>query len=171
MKRLGPTILFISLSFLVGGCSGDGAADLQRWVKDQRKGRKPRVEPLPEIKTHESFIYTADNLTDPFAAFNLKPQGGNKGGPQPDMNRRKEPLEDYPLDSLRMVGTLSRGNQSWAVIQAPDGAVYRAKVGDHMGQNFGMVTKITEERINLVELIQNPLGDWIERQANIAIVE
>lgn len=171
MTRLGPTILLISLSLLVGGCSGDGAADLQQWVKDQRKGRKPRVEPLPEIRTHESFIYTAGNLTDPFAPFNLKPQGENKGGPQPDMNRRKEPLEEYPLDSLRMVGTLSRGNQSWAVIQAPDGAVYRAKVGDRMGQNFGMVTKIREEQIELVELIQNPLGDWIEREANIAIVE
>lgn len=171
MKRLGPAILIIVLGLLLSGCSGDGAADLRQWVEAQRKGRKPRVEPLPEIRTNESFIYTAGNLSDPFAPFNLKPTGENSGGPQPDMNRRKEPLEDYPLDSLKMVGTLSRGTQSWAVIQAPDGAVYRSKVGDRMGQNFGMVTKITEERINLVELIRNPLGDWIEREANIAIVE
>ncbi len=87
------------------------------------------------------------------------------------MNRRRDPLEDYPLDALKMVGTLTRGNQSWAVIQAPDGAVHRAKLGDHMGQNFGMVTKITENKVDLVELIQNPLGDWIEREANLAIVE
>ena len=66
---------------------------------------------------------------------------------------------------------MSRGNQSWAVVQAPDGAVHRAKIGDHMGQNFGMVTNITEERVNLVELIQNPLGDWIERDAKLAIAE
>lgn len=80
-------------------------------------------------------------------------------------------MEDYPLDALRMVGTLSRGNQSWAIIQAPDGIVYRVKNGDHMGQNFGMVTDITEENVKLVELIQNPLSDWIEREAKLAILE
>jgi len=145
--------------------------DLRDWVIKERKGRKPRVEPLPEIRTQESFVYEADTLADPFAPFNLKPQGGAAGGPSPDINRRKEPLEDYPLDALRMVGTLSRGNQSWAIIQAPDGIVYRVKNGDHMGQNFGMVTDITEENVKLVELIQNPLSDWIEREAKLAILE
>jgi type IV pilus assembly protein PilP len=93
------------------------------------------------------------------------------GGPRPDPNRRREPLEEYPLDSLKMVGTLTRANQSWAVVQAPDGAVHRAKIGDHMGQNFGRVKKITDNRVDLVELIQNPLGEWIEREANLALAE
>ena len=168
--RLGAVALVAILCVVLSGCGSDGMDDLRDWVIKERKGRKPRVEPLPEIKTQESFIYSADALADPFAPFNLKPQG-TAGGPSPDINRRREPLEDYPLDALRMVGTLSRGNQSWAVIQAPDGAVHRAKIGDHMGQNFGMVTNISEESVNLVELIQNPLGDWIERNANLAIIE
>lgn len=171
MSVAGRILLAASLCVALGGCGSDGMGDLREWVAKERKGRKPRVEPLPEIKTQESFIYTAENIADPFAPFNLKPQGTAAGGPRPDINRRKEPLEDYPLDALKMVGTLTRGNQSWAVIQAPDGAVHRAKVGDHMGQNFGMVTTITEENVNLIELIRNPLGDWIERDANLAIVE
>lgn len=163
------TIVFVAiLCVLLSGCASDSMDDLRDWVAKQRKGRKPRVEPLPEIKTHESFLYTADNLPDPFAPFNLKPQGTG-GGVGPPVPRRKDPLEEYPLDSLKMVGTLSRGNQAWAVIQAPDASVYRVKVGEHMGENFGMVTKITEEKVDLVELIQNPLGDWIEREANLAI--
>ncbi len=163
------TVLFSCA--LLSGCGSSGTADLQQWVKNERNSRKPRVEPLPEIKTHESFIYTASDLTDPFAPFNLKPQGVATGGPRPDPNRRREPLEEYPLDSLKMVGTLTRANQSWAVVQAPDGAVHRAKIGDHMGQNFGRVKKITENRVDLVELIQNPLGEWIEREANLALAE
>jgi type IV pilus assembly protein PilP len=165
-------IAFVLVSgALLSGCGSSGTADLQQWVKNERNSRKPRVEPLPEIKTHESFIYTATDLTDPFAPFNLKPQGVATGGPRPDPNRRREPLEEYPLDSLKMVGTLTRANQSWAVVQAPDGAVHRAKIGDHMGQNFGRVKKITDNRVDLVELIQNPLGEWIEREANLALVE
>ncbi len=169
--RLGAVALVALLCVALSGCGSAGVDDLRDWVIKERKARKPRVEPLPEIKTQESFVYSADALADPFAPFNLKQQGAAAGGPSPDINRRKEPLEDYPLDALRMVGTLSRGNQSWAVVQAPDGAVHRAKIGDHMGQNFGMVTNITEESVNLVELIQNPLGDWIEREAKLAILE
>jgi len=169
--RLGAVALVALLCVALSGCGSDGMDDLRDWVIKERKGRKPRVEPLPEIRTQESFVYEADTLADPFAPFNLKPQGGVAGGPSPDINRRKEPLEDYPLDALRMVGTLSRGNQSWAIIQAPDGIVYRVKNGDHMGQNFGMVTDITEENVKLVELIQNPLSDWIEREAKLAILE
>ena len=159
------------LSLGLSGCGTDGTADLQQWVKNERKTRKPGVEPLPEIRTHESFIYTAGDLADPFAPFNLKPQGTAAGGVSPDPTRRREPLEEYPLDALKMVGTLTRANQSWAVILAPDGAVHRAKIGDHMGQNFGRVKKITENRVDLVELIQNPLGEWIEREANLALAE
>ncbi len=169
--RLGAVALVALLGVALSGCGSDGMDDLRDWVAKERKGRKPRVQPLPEIKTQESFVYSADDMADPFAPFNLKPKGAAIGGPSPDKNRRKEPLEDYPLDALRMVGTLSRGNQSWAVVQAPDGAVHRAKVGDHIGQNFGMVTNINEEAVNLVELILNPLGDWIEREAKLAIVE
>lgn len=155
----------------LGGCTGGEAEDLRGWVKEERARVKPRIDPLPEIRTHESFVYTASNMTDPFAPFNLKPQQTASGGPRPDRNRRREPLEEFPLDALKMVGTLTRANQSWAVIVAPDGTVFRAKVGDHVGQNFGRIRKISDSKIDLVELIQNPIGEWIEREASLAIVE
>ncbi len=168
----GPLALTAAVCLLLLGCTSENMDDLHEFVKNAHAGRKPSVEPLPEVKTQETFAYGAADLADPFQVFNLKPQGQkNAGGPRPDPHRRKEPLEDYPLDSLKMVGTLMRGKQAWAVIQAPDGTVHRAAVGNHLGQNFGMVTRITDDKINVVELIQNPLGDWIEREASLAISE
>jgi type IV pilus assembly protein PilP len=157
----------------LAGCSDDGLEETREFVKNAHADKKPRVEPLPEIKTYETFVYAAQALPDPFASFNLKTRmaKGKDGGARPDATRRKEPLEDYPLDSLKMVGTLVRGKQFWAVIQAPDGTVHRAKVGDHMGQNFGTIVKITEEKINMIEQIQGTLGDWIEREASVSLAE
>lgn len=168
-----PYLLVASmLSLVLGGCSSDGLEDLREFVKNAYADKKPRVEPLPEIKMQETFIYNSTNLPDPFAAFNLKPQAQKTAsGPRPDPNRRKEPLEDYPLDSLKMVGTLLRGKQAWAVIQAPDGTVHRAQVGDHLGQNSGMINKISEEKVELIELIQGAAGDWVEREANLTLLE
>lgn len=172
MRPVLPLLMASLFSVTLSGCSSDGLDDLRAFVKEAYADKKPKVEPLPEIKMQETFIYNAADLTDPFAAFNLKPQSQKSAsGPRPDPNRRKEPLEDYPLDSLKMVGTLSRGKQAWAVIQAPDGTVHRAQVGDHMGQNSGMVNKITEEKIDLIELIQGAMGDWVEREANLALLE
>jgi type IV pilus assembly protein PilP len=172
MKRFKSLLSIGLLSVSLMGCSSDGLDDLREFVKNAHADKKPRVEPLPEIKMQETFIYNAANLTDPFAAFNLMPQGQKSAsGPRPDPNRRKEPLEDYPLDSLKMVGTLTRGKQAWAVIQAPDGTVHRAQIGDHLGQNSGMIHKITDEKVDLIELIQGTLGDWIEREANLSLLE
>ena len=147
--------------------------DLRQFVATAHADRKPKVEPLPEVKTHETFTYSAADLQDPFARFNLKPPGTATGGtgPRPDPNRRKEPLEDYPLDSLKMVGTLIQGRVAWAVIKAPDGTVHSARVGNHLGQNFGMITKVAEDKIEVVELVQGSLGDWTERQASLALAE
>lgn len=164
-------VICLSLS----ACSGDDLGDLREQIRNVHADRKPKVEPLPEIKTQESFVYGATNLSDPFAAGNLNPLAGSGAGGSgvsgPDPNRRKEPLEEFPLDALRMVGTISRANQSFAVIQAPDGSVQRVKEGDHMGQNSGLVTKVTEEKVDLVELVQGPLGDWIEREASVSLLE
>jgi type IV pilus assembly protein PilP len=167
--------LAISMALMLAGCGGDGLDDVREFVKNAQADKKPKVEPLPELKIQETFAYNPDHLPDPFTAYNLKPQmaGGQKGGggPRPDPNRRKEPLEDYPLEALKMVGTLERGKQIWAVIQAADGTVYRVKTGDHLGQNFGMVTKITEDKVSIIELIQGSLGDWTEREAGLALAD
>jgi type IV pilus assembly protein PilP len=170
---LPPLVLSVSL---LSGCGGDGLDDVREFVKNAHADKKPKVEPLPELKVQETFAYNPDHLADPFTSLNLKSpigDGQKTGGtgPRPDPNRRKEPLEDYPLETLKMVGTLSRGKQIWAVIQAADGTVHRAKTGDHLGQNFGMITRITEEKVNIIELIQGNLGDWAEREANLSLAE
>ena len=168
------TSLFVVGLLCIGlsGCSSDGLEDLRDFVKNAYADKKPKVEPLPEIKMQETFIYNSANLSDPFASLNLRPQGQKSAsGPRPDPNRRKEPLEDYPLDSLKMVGTLMRGKQVWAIIQAPDGTVYRAQKGDHLGQNSGMISKISEDKIDLIELIQGTMGDWVEREVSLSLVE
>ena len=172
MKPVIPLLMAGLFCVTLNGCSSDGLEDLRKFVSDERASKKTKVEPLPEIKMQETFIYNAANLADPFASFNLKPQGQKSAsGPRPDPNRRKEPLEDYPLDSLRMVGTLMRGKQAYAIIQAPDGTVHRAQIGDHLGQNSGMINKITDEKVDLSELIQGAMGDWVEREANLALLE
>jgi type IV pilus assembly protein PilP len=163
------------LSLTLAGCGDDGLEEVRHYVRTVHADMKPRVDPAPELKLQESFAYAANALPDPFSISNLKPQGlaGGKGGsgPRPDPNRRKEALEDYPLDSLKMVGTLTRGKQSWVIIQAPDGTVHRVTKGNHLGQNFGMITKVAEEKIDVVELIQGSMGDWVEREATLTLVE
>jgi type IV pilus assembly protein PilP len=158
---------------LLSACGNDRMDDLREFVATAHAGRKPKVEPLPEIKPQEPFAYAAEKLVDPFSTRNLKSQTFQAAGtgPRPDLNRRKEPLEDYPLDALKMVGTLARGKQAWAVIQAPDGTVHRASIGNHLGQNFGTITRISDDKIDLVELVQGSLGDWVERPASVALAE
>jgi type IV pilus assembly protein PilP len=171
MKRAIPPLV---LAFgLLAGCSSDGLEDLRDFVKTAHADRKPKIEPLPEIRPYEAFAYAAADLTNPFSPANLRPQSiqAKLGGPRPDMNRRKEPLEDFPLDALKMVGTLSKDKQSWGIIQTTDGAVYRVQKGNHLGQNFGRITRVTDEKIDLVELIQGAMGEWVEREASIAIQE
>lgn len=157
---------------LLFGCTEQRMDDLQRFVENAHKDRKPRVEPLPRVKPHDTFTYTASQLTDPFASGNLiqSPPSGAKGN-APDANRRKEPLEQYPLDSLSMVGTLSRGEMSWAVIRAPDGTIHRARKGNYLGQNYGKVMQVTDNKLFVTEMIPGGNDNWIERESNIAIVK
>ncbi len=164
----------VFLVVALAGCGSDGLDDLREFAKSAHADKKPRIEPLPEVKPQEVFVYKPDALPDPFAAQNIKPARAKLGGGgefRPDLNRRKQPLEEFPLDALKMVGTLARGKQTWAVIQAPDGTVHRTKVGDHLGQNFGMVTRVVDEKVDLIELVQGASGDWAEREANLALTE
>lgn len=167
VRALGVTCLALSLA----SCGSDGMDDLREFVATAHAGKTARVEPLPEIKSQEQYAYAANNLIDPFAPFVRKTAAAANSGPRPDMNRRKEPLEEFPLDALKMVGTLTRGKQSWVVVQAPDGTVHRVSIGHHMGQNFGKVLRISEDKVALLELVQGPTGDWVEREASVALAE
>ncbi|MDH3688580.1 MAG: pilus assembly protein PilP [Gammaproteobacteria bacterium] len=164
---LGTTVI------LLAGCVREDMRDLQTFTEQAYKDRKPSVEPLPRIRPHETFVYTASELADPFSAENLrerKPTAG-KSGLAPDTNRRKQPLERYPLDGLAMVGTLTREESWWVILRAPDGTIHRAAEGNYIGQSFGVITKISEDKIDVKELVQDSGGSWIERQASIAVIE
>lgn len=163
-----------ALAVALTGCDSDaGTADLREFVETAHAGRKPRVEPLPEIKAEEGFVYGAAELSDPFSSANLRPAAAAAAntGPQPDLNRRREPLEEYPLDALKMVGTLERGREAWVIVRAPDGTVHRASVGNYIGQNFGTIRTISDDKVEIVELVQGALGNWIEREASLALAE
>ncbi len=164
--------LALALVLGMSGCAERSIEDLQRFTEMAYRDRKPDIEPLPRIQPHESFVYTASKLADPFSPANLqerKPDVKATTAGGPDLTRRREPLEQYPLDALRMVGTLFRDQSAWVILRAPDGTVHRAKEGNYVGQSYGVITDIAEEKISVKELVQGPNGNWIERDASVAL--
>ena len=157
--------LFIMSILALSGCSGDGLDDLKRFVNESGEGLRGKIEPLPEIKPYESFAYNAFDLPDPFKPRKLQP--GQGGGLQPDLKRNKEELEKYPLENLKMVGFLEQNKIKYGLIRTSDGTLHRVKTGDHMGQNFGTITKITDKEILMTEIIQDSTGNWVEQNNSI----
>jgi type IV pilus assembly protein PilP len=143
-------------------------------VEESKQGLRGRVEPLPEIKQFEPFAYNAFELPDPFSPRDLETGSGVAvgTGPAPDMSRRKETLEAFPLESLKMVGTLQQNRVRYALIKTPDNNLYKARIGNYMGQNFGIVTAVSETALSLKEVIQDPAnGGWSERSASLQLLE
>lgn len=142
------------------------APNLEKWMADVRARPAPPLEPLPVMQQFETFEYTAQTMRDPFSgAWN----NGDSGGLRPDPNRRKETLEQYPLDSLDMVGTIGGGSNLIALVMAPDKVTYRVRPGAYLGQSDGRITSVQEDRIELVELVPDGAGGWLERPASIAL--
>lgn len=172
MKRYAIGIL--ACAALVGGCGGDQFSDLKQFVEDSGKDLRGRVEPIPEVKQFEPFAYNAFELPDPFKPREtaLANRGGQPGGPQPDLNRRKEALESFALESLQMVGTLEQKQVRYALIKTPDNNLYRVKAGNYVGQNFGVITAISDSAVTLKEVIQDSSsGSWNERTSNLQLLE
>ncbi len=170
MSRLAPTLAVLS-ALLLTACGGDGHDDLKLWMKDATKDMKGRVPPLPEIKPFPVVSYDADERLDPFKAVGIDPERKAAGGGiKPDFDRRKEPLESYPLESLKMVGLLQQGKMKHAIIRAGN-VVYQVKIGNYMGQNFGIITNISESEVQIRELVQDATGDWVERTSTLQLQE
>jgi type IV pilus assembly protein PilP len=164
MKRLVLPLALLALA----GCTSD-SEDLKRFVRESDKRVPPKIEPLPAVKPFEPFTYEGFDLPDPFKPRKLTaPKGG--GALAPDLNRRKEPLEAFPLEQLKMVGTLSMGKDMYAIVRA-DKTLYRVKKGNYMGQNFGLITDVTDSEIKLKEIVQDSAGDWAERQSVLPLLE
>jgi type IV pilus assembly protein PilP len=167
MKRL----TLIPLAVLLAACSREPNQDLKEWVRESDKRFTQKIEPLPEVKPYDAFAYIAQDMQDPFRPRKVeeaqKKKGENKG---PDLNRRKELLESYPLDQLRFVGTMEQNKATHALVRA-DATIHTVKVGNYLGQNFGVVTGITETEIKLQESIQDSEGDWKEHETILQLID
>ena len=168
-------LAIITAVLFLAACGGDEHQDLKEELKNITKDLRGRIDPLPVVKPYEPVPYQAFDLPDPFGPAKIELALGaatkSKGGANaPDATRPKEPLEVYPLESLKMVGTLSQKGANYALVRA-DSSVYRVKVGNYLGQNFGIVTEITDNQINLKELVQDASGDWTERKNALQMAE
>jgi type IV pilus assembly protein PilP len=162
-----PLLALALATAFISGCSGrDG--ELDRFIEATRKEPGGRVEPLPEVKPYDSYVYSSSAMRSPFVP------GGSRGaasGPRPEVQRNREFLEQFSLDSMRMVGTLKLDNQNFGLVQVADGRVQRVLIGNHLGQNDGRITDIVSNRISLIELVPDGLGGYIERPAALALNE
>jgi type IV pilus assembly protein PilP len=157
--------LILGILVWVGGCSGGAHDDLNQFVRDSGKEMRGKVDPLPEVKPYQTFTYEAFDLPDPFRPRKLS--AGKAGGLQPNLNRPREPLENYAVESLKFVGTLEQSGAAFALVKTPDNVLYRVKKGNYMGQNFGVITNIEETGVTLKEIVLDTAGDWAERVTTI----
>jgi len=164
----------LAATLLLSGCSNnEEMIELQNYVQ-QTVNRPPgQIEPIPEFQSYEPFQYSAAGLRSPFdipldITLVIRNQNNNV---RPDENRPKELLENYPLSTLTMVGTISRDGTTWALILDDTGLVTRATVGNHMGRNYGRITDVTENQIELTEIVPTGDGSWMERPQTILLRE
>jgi len=160
----------MGIVLLVVGCGGESHQDLRAWMQEQGKGAKGKLDPLPQVKPYEPFTYNAFDLPDPFKPRKIEPVKSG-GMLAPDLNRRKEPLEAFPLESLQMVGTLQRGRTTFALVRTTDKDIYQVRIGNYLGQNFGVIIGISDSEIHLKELVQDGSGDWTERSSTLQLAE
>jgi type IV pilus assembly protein PilP len=164
------TVALLAASLALGACGGEQHADLKQFVKDSENLPRGRIPPLPEVKPYEPFTYSAFDLTDPFKPRKIEPpKNAAGGGIQPDLNRRREPLEAYALENLKMVGTLQQKRDIYALVKTPDNNLFRVKAGNYMGQNFGRVVAISDSAVKLREIVQDSLGSWEEKDQTLQL--
>jgi type IV pilus assembly protein PilP len=170
LSRIPP----LALAALLAACSAN-QDELRDWMDQQRREVKPNVTPLEAPKQFDPEPYSSAQAVDPFSAQKLsvaiKQEARSPNSLlASELNRRKEPLEAYPLDSMSMVGSVARGPQPFALLRV-DNLLYQVKVGDYLGQNYGRVTRIAETEVSLREIVQDAAGEWIERQASLQLQE
>ena len=173
----------LSLAILLGavaalpGCSRD-ISDLQQEINKIKQRPAAAIEPVPEMKPFEAYTYpeTTAGLRSPFEDLRFgraaeQPRQAQDSGPSPDPSRPREALEEFPLDALRMVGTIQRDGLLWGLIRDPGGLIHRVQPGNYMGQNHGRIVALSDQEVSLVELVPNGQGGWMERQASLAVKE
>ena len=164
----------MAAAVVLNGCT-DSGVELQQWMQETKQQTKVSIPKLSEPKKFIPFLYDAKRSVDPYSPNKLlvamaRAQSNSSSLLKPDMDRRREPLESYPLDTLKMVGTLEKPGLVYALLQA-DKTIFQAKVGNYIGQNFGMITKVNDTGVELKEIVQDASGDWVERQAKLELQE
>lgn len=167
-------LLMMVLIVVLAGCVSEEFDDLKSYISQVKSKPATPIEPMPVIKSYEAFNYVAEGLRNPFEKLD-EPQAmetmANAEGPGPDLEREKEELEAYPLDTLRMVGTLSKEGELWGLVKANDGVIHRVQSGNYLGQNFGKIVGVQDQQIELAEWVATTAGKWREREASLALVE
>ena len=153
---------------MITACSQNDYGDLETFVNDSGNGLHGQIDPLPEVKPYKHFTYQAFDIPNPFLPRKSEAQN-TMSGIQPDLNRSKEVLESYPLESLLMVGSLQREESIFALIKSPDGALHRVKKGNYLGQNFGKIDHVSEAEVRLVEIVQGSVNEWTERTSALML--
>ena len=174
-RDLRPLAL-LAAAMLLAACDGEQYSDLKAELNEKTKDFRGRVDPLPQVKPYEPVPYTAEAIVDPFRPDRIDVAGGPRapradaGKMAPDLNRPKEPLEAFPLETIQMLGTISQNRETFALVKAGPN-LYRVRKGNYMGQNFGVITGIDDAQISLKELVQDAGGDWVERSSALQLVE
>jgi type IV pilus assembly protein PilP len=169
--RIVAITLLAFLSIGLSACGGDENVDLQTFVSEVKARQKGRIPPLPKPKVFEVFTYNDAVLRNPFVATIEIQAAPTNDGLKPDMSRQRDVLEQYAIGSLKMMGSLEKNGNRWALIRASDGTLYRITAGRHIGKNNGKVVSITESQLELKEIVPDGLGGWIERITTLAVSE
>jgi type IV pilus assembly protein PilP len=167
-----------STALLLVGCGSSGQQELQEWMTQQRAQTKPKIQPVAEPKKFTPQAYTQDGTTDPFSIQKLtqalkrdsSQSNSNVALVAPELSRRKEPLESFPLDAMKMVGSLQKEGRPVALVRV-DNLLYQVRPGNYLGQNFGRIMKVGETEVVLREIVQDAAGEWIERAATLQLQE
>lgn len=178
MKSLSFATAILLITVGLSGCTASGEDELRSWMQSERAQIKPQVKPIPEPTKFDPQAYQGVQATDPFSSEKLVSLlRASEASPvtnsaliAPELNRRKQPLEAYPLDSMSMVGSLNRQGQLVALIKV-DNLLYQVRPGQYLGQNYGRVTKISETEVVLREIVQDAVGEWTERPAALQLQE
>ncbi len=161
------------ISLLLAGCGVEEFQDLRDFVKNAGADMRGKIPPPPEVKPYEPFIYNNEaSLPDPFKPRKPeKPSGSRPGIDQPDFDRPKEALEEFPLEGIKMVGYLYQNKIGYAVVRAPDSKLYRVKAGNHIGMSFGSIKEVTDTEVIIEEMVQDSTGDWTKRVSSLKLIE
>jgi len=172
-----PVLYFLLISSsLLAGCGNNDIVDLKKYIEEVKSRPKSAIEKLPEIKMVEPFVFPVDTLRDPFKPLEepetIQGEGNTTGnGLKPDFTRRKEELEAFPLDGLKMAGTIFMKSNLWGLVKASDKTIHRVQVGNYMGKNFGKIIRISTEKIELLEIVPDKPGTWREQQSYLALTQ